>query len=93
MSGVQYVLGNCWLIFSGQCLLPSPYTSYEALLAPGATKDAHWLLSLGLANHPTWGIQQKEPRPWRELSQISPNPRHHHLLHTKVQIPVSEWGR
>ena len=46
MSGVQYVLGKRWVIFPGQCLLPSQYTSYEAILAPGATKDAHWLLSL-----------------------------------------------
>lgn len=63
MPGVQYVLAKRQLLFPGQCLLPSPYTSYEALLAPGATKDAHWLLSLRLANHPTWGIQQKEPQP------------------------------
>ena len=59
--GVPYVLGKCWLIFPGQCLLPSPYTSYEALLAPRATKDAHWLLSLGLANHPTGALSRKSP--------------------------------
>lgn len=65
MSDPQQGLGKCRLTLTGPCV-PARflYTSYGAFLALEATKAAHLLLGLTLANHPSWNIRLKRASVW-----------------------------